>query len=114
MGEPGDAPYGYNRDDNPTWRRYEAALGDLEGAEAVLFASGMAAVSAVVLALRPGDVLVAPADGYPGIRALAHDHLVPRGVEVRLVATDEAALRGALDGATLVWIETPSNPGLDV
>jgi len=89
IGEPSDAPYGYNRDDNPTWRRYEDALGSLEGADAVLFASGMAAVSAVVLGLRPGDVLVAPADGYPGIRALGTDHLAPNGVDVRLVPTDE-------------------------
>ena len=49
-----DGPIVYGRDDNPTWRRYEAALGELEDAEAVLFSSGMAAVSAVVLpALRP-------------------------------------------------------------
>jgi cystathionine gamma-lyase len=114
IGEPADAPYGYNREDNPTWRRYEAALGDLEGAEAVLFASGMAAVAAVVLELGPGEVLVAPDDGYPGIRALARDHLARNGVDVRLVHTDETAIRDALDGATLVWIETPSNPGLDV
>ena len=113
-GDPSSSPFGYQRDANPTWQRYEAALGALEGAEAVLFASGMAAVSAVVLALGPGDVLVAPADGYPGIRALGREHLAPRGVEVRLVPTDEAAVRAALGGATLVWLETPSNPGLDV
>jgi cystathionine gamma-lyase len=115
VGDPAGAPFGYGRDDNPTWRRYEAALGELEDAEAVLFSSGMAAVSAVVLpALRPGDVLVAPSDGYPGIRGIAGEHLEPRGVDVRLVPTDEAAIVGALDGATLVWVETPSNPGLDV
>ena len=113
-GDPSSSPFGYQRDANPTWQRYEAALGALEGAEAVLFASGMAAVSAVVLALGPGDVLVAPADGYPGIRALGREHLAPRGVEVRLVPTDEAAVRAALGEATLVWLETPSNPGLDV
>ena len=115
-GEVEGAPFGgYGRDGNPTWGRYESALGDLEGAEAVLFASGMAAVSAVALtALGPGDVLVAPDDAYPGIRALAREHLEPRGVGVRLVATDEAAIRAVLDGATLVWVETPSNPGLDV
>src|SRR5439155_126178 len=113
-GDPSSSPFGYQRDGNPTWQRYEAALGALEGAEAVLFASGMAAVSAVVLALGPGDVLVAPADGYPGIRALGREHLAPRGVEVRLVPTDEAEVRAALGGATLVWLETPSNPGLDV
>src|SRR4051794_15917681 len=46
-GDPEDSPFGYNRDGNPTWSRYEAALGELEAGSAVLFASGMAAVSAV-------------------------------------------------------------------
>jgi cystathionine gamma-lyase len=113
---PADASrFGYHRYANPTWERLEAALGELEGGEAVVFASGMAAVTAVAVAsLRPGDLLVAPSDAYPGIRAIAREHLEPRGVSVRLVPTDEAALRGALDGATLVWLESPSNPLLDV
>ncbi|MEY2535520.1 MAG: cystathionine gamma-lyase [bacterium] len=106
--------YAYNRYANPTWDNLEAALGELEGGEAIVFASGMAAVSAVVLhRLLPGDVLVAPSDGYPGVRSLAREHLEPRGVEVRLVATDEAAVRDAIPGATMVWLESPSNPGLD-
>lgn len=115
VGRPADAPYGYGRDGNPTWTAYERALGELEHAEALVFSSGMAAVSAVLLStLGPGDVLVAPADGYPGVRSIASEHLAPRGIDVRLVPTDEAAVLGALDGATLVWIETPSNPRLDV
>jgi cystathionine gamma-lyase len=109
------APYTYGRHHNPAWSHLEAALGELEGGEVVVFASGMAAVSAVVIeTLRPGDVLVAPSDAYPGIRSIAQDHLGPRGVEVRLVPTDASAIRAALAGATLVWIESPSNPGLDV
>ncbi len=72
QGEIDSAPYGYARDGNPTWTALEEAIGALEGGEAVTFASGMAAVTAVVLGrLRPGDRLVAPADGYPGIRKLA-------------------------------------------
>ncbi len=113
---PSDASrYGYARYANPTWSRLESALGELEGGEAVLFASGMAAVTAVLVpALEPGDSVVVPGDGYPGVTSIATDHLRPRGVEVRVVPTDEAAIRAALPGATLVWIETPSNPGLDV
>jgi cystathionine gamma-lyase len=107
------APDGYGRTGNPTWARYEAALAELEGGEAVVLASGMAAVAAVLLPLLgPGDVLVAPSDGYPGVRTIAADHLAKRGVEVRLVPSDDAAVRKALPGATLVWIETPSNPGM--
>ena len=59
-------------------------------------------------------MLVAPSDAYPGIRAIARDVLEPNGVEVRLVPTDDDAVRAALPGATLVWLESPSNPGLDV
>ena len=114
-GDADSAPFGYGRDDNPTWRRYEEALASLEDADAVLFPSGMAAVSAVVLGLlRAGDVLVAPADGYPALRHIAHEHLERNGVTVRLVPTDLDAYLGALGGATLVWLETPSNPRLDV
>jgi cystathionine gamma-lyase len=109
------APFAYGRYANPTWEGLEAALGELEGGEVVSFASGMAAVAAVLVpALAPGDVLVAPADAYPGVRQVAERQLEPRGVEVRLVPTDEAAVRAALPGATLVWVETPSNPALDV
>jgi cystathionine gamma-lyase len=113
---PSDASrFNYGRYDNPTWARLEAALGELEGADSLVFASGMAAVSAVVLPeLHTGDVLVAPADAYPGIRTIARDMLEPNGVEVRLVPTADDAVRAALPGATLVWLESPSNPGLDV
>ena len=113
-GEVGDVS-GYNRDGNPTWVLYEQALAELEGADVVLFSSGMAAVHAALeTTVRPGDVLVAPSDGYPGIRAIARDHLEPRGIEVRLVPTDDAAVRDALPGATAVFLESPSNPALNV
>ena len=110
------APYAYGRDANPTWTRLETALAELEGgAETVTFASGMAAMSAVLLGrLQPGDVLVACGDGYPGVRAQGAEYLAPRGVDVRLVATDTDALVAAAGEATLVWLETPANPGLEV
>jgi cystathionine gamma-lyase len=113
---PADAsPYGYGRDANPTWTALERALGELDGGEAVTFASGMAAVGAVLATvLRRGDVLVACGDGYPGIRVLARERLAPFGVGVRLVPTDTAAVLDAAAGARLVWVETPSNPRLDV
>lgn len=107
------APYGYGRYSNRSWTRLEAALGDLEGGEALVFASGMAALSAVVERLERGDVLVAPGDGYPGLRHLA-ERAERRGVAVRLVPTDTRAILAACEGATLVFVETPSNPRLDV
>jgi cystathionine gamma-lyase len=108
------APYGYGRDQNPTWTHLERAIGELDGGETTVFSSGMAAVTAVIVPrLRPGDVLVAPRDGYPGIRKLSEEQLVPGGVEVRLVPTDTEAIVAAADGAKLVWVESPCNPKLD-
>jgi cystathionine gamma-lyase len=107
--------FNYGRYDNPTWARLEEALGELERAQAVVFSSGMAAVTSVIVPrLHTGDVLVAPSDAYPGIRGIAADVLEPNGVEVRLVPTADAAFREAMPGATLVWMESPSNPCLDV
>jgi len=108
-------PGGYGRFANPTWSNYEAALGALEGGEALVLASGMAAVSAVLLPLvAPGDVIVVPSDSYPGVRQIAVGHLEPRGAEVRLVPSTDEAFLEAMDGASLVWVETPSNPSMAV
>ena len=114
-GDKDAAVYAYGRDGNPSWTHLERALGELDGGESTVFASGMAAVTAVLFCtLRSGDVLVACGDGYPGIRGLAEERLAPLGVETRLVATDTSAIAEAAGGAALVWLETPSNPRLDV
>jgi len=114
-GDADAAAYVYGRYGNPTWTHLERALGELEEAEAVTFASGMAALTAVVLPLLGrGDVLVACGDGYPGVREIARERLEPLGIEVRLVPTDTEAVAAAAPGARLLWLETPSNPRLDV
>lgn len=105
---------GYLREGNPTWSAYERALGELEGGDVVVFSSGMAAASAVLLTLEPGEVLVAPSDGYFGVRELAERHLAPRGVDVRLVPNEQTALVAAAPGATMIVAESPSNPGLEM
>jgi cystathionine gamma-lyase len=111
-GDPAHAPYVYGRYGSPTWDHYERAVGELEGGEAVVFASGMAAITAVLMALAPeGRPLVVPADGYFTTRQVAG---AAAAVEVREVPTGTDAYREALDGGGLVLIETPSNPGLDV
>jgi cystathionine gamma-lyase len=116
LGLPDDPtpPVFYGRADNPTWRGLEAAIGDLDGGECVLFASGMAAIAAVLRLAAPDGALVLPSDGYYLARSLVHDELAPLGVAVREVPTAGPWPAGALDGAALVLVETPSNPGLDV
>lgn len=118
-GEVGDAPHTYGRYSNPTWSRFEEALGTIEGgdqaAHAVVFGSGMAAVAALLGAvLQPGDVLVMPSDGYYTARLLAEDFFRALGVTVRLAPTAGNAQGEHVDGARLLWLESPSNPGLDV
>lgn len=114
-GDPSTSPYTYGRYHNPTWSAYERALSELEGGETVAFASGIAAVHAVMGAvLRPGDAVVIPSDGYYTARALAEDRFGAWGVEVRHAPTPDDAQGRLLEGARLLWIETPTNPGLDV
>jgi len=114
-GEVGDAAHTYGRYSNPTWSRFEAALSELEGGHAVIFSSGMAAVAATLGAiLHPGDILVMPADGYYTVRLLAEGHFRELGVVLRLAPMAGDAQREYLAGARLLWLETPSNPGLDV
>ncbi|MGE0158912.1 MAG: cystathionine gamma-lyase [Gemmatimonadales bacterium] len=114
-GDPSQHRLTYGRFDNPTWAHWEEALGALEGGRAVSFASGMAAVSAVLgVCLRPGDVLVLPAESYYTVRTLASTWLETIGVEVRLAPTRGNGQADVLEGARLLWLETPSNPSLDV
>jgi len=114
-GDPARHALTYGRFHNPTWAGWEAALGVLEGGHAVAYASGMAATMAVFgVTLTPGSVLVLPSDSYYSTRVVASTWLKSIGVEVRLAPTRDNAQAGALDGATLLWIETPSNPQLDV
>ncbi|MFB7779935.1 cystathionine gamma-lyase [Streptomyces bauhiniae] len=118
---PGDVsgPYSYGRDGNPTWTLLERAIGELEApgaddAETLVFASGMAAISAVLFSqLKTGDTVVLPSDGYQAL-PLARAQLEAFGIEVRTAPTGGDAQLDALDGAKLLWIESPSNPGLDV
>lgn len=107
-------PYQYARWANPTWVALEEALAVLEDAETVTFPSGMAAIAAALYStLKSGDRILLPSDGYYTVRIFAEKYLVPMGIAFDLCPTAEVERR-ALDGYKLVWIETPSNPGLDL
>jgi len=104
----------YSRDDNPSYDQAEHVLAALEGgAEALLFASGMAAATAVFQALAPGDHVVAPKVMYWALRNWLTGFAARWGLAVELVETDKLdQVRAAVQpGRTkLVWIETPANP----
>ncbi len=114
-GDPKTAPYNYGRLHNPTWTQFELALSELEGGSALVFASGMAAIAAVFgSVLRPGDKVVIPADSYYLARVMANGYFTQIGVQVVMAPTANNAQLEHLDGAKLLWLETPSNPNLDV
>lgn len=104
----------YARADNPGFDQAEAVLAALEGAAgAAVFASGMAAATAVFLSLAPGDHVLAPKVMYWSLRNWLLTEATRWGLRVELVETgDITAVRAALrPGETrLVWLETPANP----
>jgi cystathionine gamma-synthase len=109
-------PHGrvYSRPDNPGYEVAAELLTALEGgAESLLFASGMAAATALFLALSPGDHVIAPTVMYWSLRRWLLEQATRWGLTVELVATDDlTALAAAIKpGKTkLIWLETPSNP----
>jgi cystathionine gamma-lyase len=117
-GEP-TGPYTYGRHENPTWDRLERAISELEApgdpaATTSAFASGMGAVSSVLLSqVRAGQKVVLPSDCYTATRSL-QQRLESYGIQVRLAPTAGDAQLAVLEGARLLWLETPSNPSLDV
>jgi cystathionine gamma-lyase len=107
------APYVYGRNAMPTWDAVESQLALLEDAETVSFPSGMAAISAALFAtLKQGDRLVIPSDGYYVTRILSEGFLKPLGITVTQIPT-AAYATADFTGAAVVYLETPSNPGLD-
>ncbi|WP_424939942.1 cystathionine gamma-lyase [Aliiroseovarius sp. S253] len=112
-GDPAETP-GYGRVDNPTWEALEDALAILEDAPCVALPSGMAAISAALFAcLGVGKRLLVPSDGYYVTRVLSSEFLAAFGVDVSERPT-AAFAEGGFDGFDVVFIETPSNPGLDL
>ena len=84
-GDPSQHPLSYGRFHNPTWTAWEEALAVLEGGgHVVTFGSGMAAINALFgVVLKPGDVVVLPADSYYAVRRLASGWLESIGIRVR-------------------------------
>ena len=109
----GDVEYG--RYGNPTWSAFEAALGELEGGRCLAFSSGLAAVSTVLDLVGHGARVVAPRHAYNGsILQLADLEARGRLTATLVDVTDTAAVLTACEDAALVWLESPTNPALEV
>ena len=123
-GEVTQARYSYARFEQPNWTALEKLLAVIETgeglpggheAQTLCFGSGMAATMAVfATVLRPGDALVLPTGGYFTSRVLAETYFAQMGVQVREAPVTDEPQDELLDGARLLWIETPSNPGMEV
>ena len=110
-----DGPVDYARAGNPTWTAFEEALGALEGGSALVFSSGMAAIAAALSLAPPGAIIVAPTHSYAGTSAiLASFEKAGRAVLRRVDISDTAAVIAALQGADVLWAESPTNPMLEV
>ena len=105
----------YVRAGHPAWVPLEEAIGRLEGGEAIVFASGMAAASAAIGLFTQRPVIVAPEVCYQQIRATFEAMHDAGRAEVRFVdVTDTPAVIAAATGADVLWLESPTNPLLDV
>ena len=109
----GDVEYG--RYGNPTWSAFEEALGVLEGGRCLAFSSGLAAAATIFDLVGHDATVVVPRHAYNGTVMQLAD-LEARGrLNVRLVdVTDADALLAACEDAALVWLESPTNPALEV
>ena len=109
----GDVEYG--RMGNPTWTALEEAIGALEGGRCLTFASGLTAVATVFDLVAQGGKVVAPRHAYNGSVMQLAD-LESRGrIVVELVdVSDTDAVVAACDQAALVWLESPTNPALEL
>ena len=110
----GDLEYG--RYGNPTWTAFEETLGALEGGRCLSFASGMAAVTTVLDLVGSEGVVVLPQHSYTGTMLMMGDLELRGRAKSRYVdITDTAAVTAAIDDdVALVWLESPTNPALEV
>jgi cystathionine gamma-synthase len=105
----------YGRHGNPTWDSFETVLGALEGGRALAFASGIAATTALFDLVPAKAAVVAPTDAYYGTVSQLRERARRGQIELRLVdIEDTAAVVAAAENAALVWIESPTNPGLQI
>ena len=109
----GDVEYG--RYGNPSWSAFEETLGALERGRALAFASGLAGVATVLDLVGHGQKVVAPRHAYSGsIMQMADLEARGRIQAVLVDITDTAAVVAACGDAALVWLESPTNPALEV
>lgn len=108
-------PIGYGRYGNETWSATESAISAFEGGSSLIFSSGMAAITAAFSILPWGASVVASHEGYSGVMTLLNQYSQSGRLKVTLVDLSKTQdVIAQLPGADLLWLESPSNPCLDV
>ena len=106
---------GYGRFANESWNSLEDAISAIEGGKTLAFASGMAAISAVFNLLPKGSIVTASSNGYTGTKGLLQQLEADEKIEVRWVdVSNTAEVLEALKGTNLFWLESPTNPAMEV
>jgi cystathionine gamma-synthase len=111
----GDSDHGYIRDGSAGTEAFEQTLGALEHGHTVSFSSGIATVNAMIDTLPPGAVVVSPNHAYPGTVHRLREFAAAGRIQLReVLISDTQAVAAAAEGADLLWLETPTNPLMEV
>jgi cystathionine gamma-synthase len=105
---------GYGRNGNATWTALEDAVGALEHGQALVFGSGMAAIAAAMAFVPAGGTVVAPRTAYNITTALLADYAAEGHTVRKVDIADTGAVVASLKGADVLWLESPTNPTLEV
>jgi cystathionine gamma-synthase len=108
-------PVGYGRYGNEAWSALEESISILEGGQALVFSSGMAAISAAFSLLSPGSILIAAENGYQGTTTMLKKMHESKELNVKFVnLPDTNQVLNALPGAQMLYLESPTNPAIEV
>ena len=107
----------YTRLDNPNRNQFETLIATLEAGEvAAAFSSGIAAATAILQSLEPGDHLLIPEDVYAGNRKMVNTIMIRWGLDVDFIRMkDPDVIKKSIKPSTkIIWVETPSNPLMQI
>ena len=106
---------GYGRFGNSSWKALESAIEVIEAGKTILFSSGLAAISAIFRTLPNSSIIVTSKNGYTGTMNLLRQITEINSIQVRYVdVSNTEEVITALEGANFAWIESPTNPALEV
>ncbi len=111
----GENSHGYVREGTDLTEALEAVIGSVEGGHSIVFSSGIATINAVVDLLPANAIVVAPNHAYPGNSVRLRELAAVNRIQLREVQIDDTEeIRNAISGAALLWLESPTNPLMEI